>query len=325
MTARRRHEAFHPEKTRACAGFSYARRRVYSPSMTAPSRIATARSAILRWFGRNGRDLPWRRSRDPWAVLVSELMLQQTQVERVIPKYEAFLERWPTPAALAASPLGDVLRAWSGLGYNRRAKHLHEAAKAVVERFDGVVPRTVEALESLPGIGRYTSRAVASFAFNDDVALWDTNVRRIFLRVFAGGEFARRVPGEDALERLLTEALPKGKSRDWHGALMDFGSAVCTGRSPGCGECPLAASCVAAPKFLAGRTPKAALVKRQPAFPGSRRQGRGAIIRLLAERRGGVAVTEIAALSGRADADELLDALVGEGLVARRGGEVRLA
>ncbi len=290
-----------------------------------PPSASAFRATVLRWFGKNGRDLPWRRTRDPWRVLVSELMLQQTQVERVIPKYEAFVARWPTPAALARAPLGDVLRLWSGLGYNRRAKHLREAAKAVVARFGGRVPRRVEDLESLPGVGRYTARAVASFAFNDDVALWDTNVRRIFLRVFAGGEFARRVPDDGALEALLASALPKDRSRDWHGALMDFGSAVCVGRNPRCGSCPLAASCAAAPSFLSGRVPKSGLVKKQPAFGGSRRQGRGAIVRLLAGRRGGVAVDELAALCGRNDTGTLVDELAAEGLVTVRSGKAKLA
>lgn len=252
-------------------------------------------------------------------------MLQQTQVDRVIPKYEAFVSRWPTPADLARSSLGDVLRLWSGLGYNRRAKHLHEAAKALVSRFGGRVPRHVAELESLPGVGRYTARAVASFAFNDDVALWDTNVRRIFLRVFAGGEFAKRVPGDAELEALLAAALPKGRSRDWHNALMDFGSAVCVGRNPRCGACPLASSCLAASSFLANRVPRAGLVKKQPAFHGSRRQGRGAIVRLLAERRGGLTVASLATLSGRKDAATLVEGLTADGLVSLRGDKVKLA
>lgn len=306
---------FHIRRGRVCS----------SASMPEISRIAAVRSAILRWFSRNCRDLPWRRTRDAWRVLVSELMLQQTQVDRVIPKYDAFIARWPTPAALATSPLGEVLRSWSGLGYNRRAKHLHAAAKAVVARFGGRVPRTVKELESLPGVGRYTARAVASFAYGDDVALWDTNVRRIFLRVFTGGEFSRRATADTALEAMLDAALPRGRSRDWYGALMDFGSAVCLGRKPRCEVCPLARSCVAAASFRAGRTPRTALVKRQAGFEGSWRQGRGAVVRLLADTNGGLALAELVRRTGRADAPAIVEDLAREGLVVSRSGKVRLA
>lgn len=200
--------------------------------MSTPFDLLRIRKIILRWFAKHGRDLPWRRTRDPWAVLVSEFMLQQTQVERVIPKYFDFLQRWPTPAALAKSSLAEVLASWSGLGYNRRAKNLHAAAIMICEKFGGEVPIDVNVLISLPGIGRYTAAAVASFAGNIDVVFWDTNVRRIFLRVLHGGEFARRLPDDAALEATLDRALPRGRSRDWHGALMDFGSAVCASRAP---------------------------------------------------------------------------------------------
>jgi A/G-specific adenine glycosylase len=293
--------------------------------MTSSARVIALRTAVLRWFSRHGRTLPWRETRDPWRVLVSEFMLQQTQVERVIPKYQAFVRRWPTPSALAAAPLAEVVRAWSGLGYNRRAKHLHDASKAIAARFGGEVPRSTDELESLPGIGAYTARAVASFAFNDDVALWDTNVRRIFLRVVAGGEFAKSLPDDRALEAMLASAVPKGRSRDWHGALMDFGSAVCTGRKPLCGACPARRHCAASAGFLSGREPRVSLVKKQAAFAGSRRQGRGALIRLLASRRTGIEAARLAVLSGRADAAALIDDLEREGLVTRKGARVRLA
>lgn len=297
----------------------------FKKPITMTPTLAAFRRAVLGWFGREGRDLPWRRTRDAWRVLVSEVMLQQTQVERVIPKYEAFVRRWPTPAALAASSTGDVLAAWSGLGYNRRAARLREAAIAIVGRHGGAMPADVESLEALPGVGRYTARAVAAFAHDRDVALWDTNIRRIFLRYFLGGEFAGRVPGNAELESVLAAALPKGRSRDWHGALMDLGSAVCAGRLPRCGSCPLARSCMAAPRFMAGEAPPRALVRPQPRFEGSRRQARGAVIReLAAAGRKGIRESEAAARLARPDAADVIDALVGEGLIVRRRGSLFL-
>ncbi len=284
--------------------------------------IPRVRASILRWFVRHGRDLPWRRTRDPWAVLVSEFMLQQTQVDRVIPKYLDFLARWPNPAALASAALADVLILWSGLGYNRRAKHLREAARAIVDRFDGAVPSGVTALESLPGIGRYTARAIASFAYNADVALWDVNVRRIFMRLMYGGEFAKHLPNDEVLEAMLARALPRGHSRDWHGALMDFGSAVCVSRAPACASCPLRRSCKAAPSFLAGRAPRARLIPLQARFEGSRRQVRGAIVRLLGEQ-GPLSLTKVVAAT-RSDAEAVIMELAREGLVVRCGRLIAL-
>jgi|SRR5688572_24228440 len=294
-------------------------------STTMTPTAAAFRQAVLRWFVRNGRDLPWRRTRDAWSVLVSEVMLQQTQVERVVPKYEAFVKRWPTPTSLAKSGLGEVLAAWSGLGYNRRAARLREAAMAMMERHGGAMPAEIEALEALPGVGRYTARAVAAFAYDRDVALWDTNIRRIALRYFFGGEFADRDQGDAALELLLASVLPKGRSRDWHGALMDLGSAVCASRLPRCAACPLAGSCVAAPRFLAGQAPPRALVRPQPRFEGSRRQARGAVVRELAAAGAkGVLEARLRTRLGRPDASDVIDALVREGLAARRRGRLFL-
>ncbi len=294
-----------------------------SEKMKTPIAILRLRKTILRWFDANARDLPWRRTRDPWAVLVSEYMLQQTQVERVIPKYLDFLRRWPTPAALAESSLAEVLATWSGLGYNRRAKNLHAAAIAICEQFGGVVPLDVDALISLPGIGRYTAAAVASFAGNADVVLWDTNIRRIFMRVLHGGEFARRLPDDATLETILSRVLPRGRSRDWHGALMDFGSAVCVSRAPACAACPLAASCVAAPSFLAGKSPRVALIRPQSKFEGSRRQARGAIVRLLTEK-GPLTETYVIAATACKDARAVITDLERDGMLRREGDLITL-
>jgi A/G-specific adenine glycosylase len=189
--------------------------------------------ALLAWYERERRDLPWRRTRDPYRILVSELMLQQTQVARVVPRYEAWIERWPTAEALAAAPLADVLREWVGLGYNRRAVRLHEAARAVAA---GGWP---ERLEDLPGVGPYTAAAVGSFAFGRQVVAVDTNARRVFER--AG-----------ALEP------PEGAAATFNQATMELGARICTARRPRCGECPLTRGCpssgaVAAPQRRPGR------------------------------------------------------------------------
>src|SRR5579872_4755747 len=173
---------------------------------------------ILSWYDTFKRDLPWRGDPDPYHILVSEIMLQQTGIARVIPKYLAFLERFPTLNALAGASTADVLRQWHGLGYNRRALNLKRAAEAAVERFGGQLPHTVEELESLPGIGKYTARAVASFAFNLQVPVVDTNVRRV-LSAFAGRELSERETW-DLAERVL----PTGRAADWNQALMDYGA-----------------------------------------------------------------------------------------------------
>ncbi|HUG56290.1 MAG TPA: A/G-specific adenine glycosylase, partial [Candidatus Limnocylindrales bacterium] len=198
------------------------------------TRAARVRSALLRWYGRRGRDLPWRRTRDPYAILVSEVMLQQTQVARVLTAYERFLRRFPTPRALAAAALGDVLREWSGLGYNRRARDLQRAARAAP---DGL-PGDVAGLDALPGIGPYTAGAVACFAYGAPAAFADTNIRRVLGRVFLGrtASLAEAV----ALDRSL---LPRRAADRWHHALMDLGAACCRARAPRCGECPLRALC----------------------------------------------------------------------------------
>jgi len=178
------------------------------------------RTSILDWYGVYRRDLPWRGDPDPYHVLLSEVMLQQTQVHRVIPAYHRFLARFPTLGDLASAPTADVLRAWAGMGYNRRALYLKRAAQAVREGYGGSLPRSVEELERLPGIGRYTSRAVACFAFGVQVAVVDTNVRRL-LSGFAGRQLT-----EKETETLADLLLPSGRAADWNQALMDYGSLV---------------------------------------------------------------------------------------------------
>jgi A/G-specific adenine glycosylase len=200
---------------------------------------------LLTWFGQTGRDLPWRRTRDPYAILVSEVMLQQTQVERVVPRFIAWLERWPTVEALAAASPADVIREWQGLGYNRRGLNLHRAARVVAE---GGWP---DDLTALPGVGPYTAAAVANFAFGRDVLPVDTNVRRV-------------------QERTGHEFLPRAAQ-----ALMDLGATICLARIPRCGACPLAERCPS-------RGKRYEPLRRQSRFEGSFRQRRAATLRLVA-------------------------------------------
>ena len=204
-------------------------------------------AALLAWFEGNARDLPWRKTRDPYAILVSEVMLQQTQVERVVPRYLAWLERWPTVEALAAAPARDVIRAWQGLGYNRRAVSLHRAAQHVASR------GWPDDLTDLPGVGRYTADAVAAFAFGEPVLPEDTNVRRVQER--SGHRFRA----------------------DCAQALMDLGATVCLGRVPRCGVCPLAERCPS-------RGRRYEPVRRQGRFEGSFRQRRARMLRAVADR-----------------------------------------
>jgi A/G-specific adenine glycosylase len=246
--------------------------------------------AVLAWYGQNATDLPWRRTRDPYAILVSEVMLQQTQVARVVPRYLEWLERWPVVDALAAAAPAEVIRAWSGLGYNRRAVNLHRCAQAVAER--GGFPREPDELAKLPGIGPYTAAAIACFAFGAQIAAPDTNARRVLERAF---------PGTDVPP-------PPGRAYDWNQALFDLGREVCIARTPRCGACPLAAGCPS-------RGQTYAPLRRQTRFEGSFRQRRA---RLLREIAAGDGVPE-----RECDAEALVS-LVRDGLAEVSDGEARL-
>ena len=221
----------------------------------APSHLRRVHAGLLRWYGEHGRRLPWRQTRDPYAILVSEMMLQQTQVDRVLPKYAAFLAAFPTIAALAAASRGEVIRQWAGLGYNRRAVHLHRIAQQVVADHDGKLPTDPVILRTLPGIGRYTAAAVACFAAEAPVAVLDTNVRRVLGRVFLDAWLSDDEPTETPPERtgwLLAEAaLPHRDAYAWNQALMDLGATVCTAARPACRVCPLAQVCTYRQRRLA--------------------------------------------------------------------------
>ncbi len=202
---------------------------------------------LLDWFDRNGRaDLPWRRNRDAYHIVVSEFMLQQTQVERVVQLFEAFMQRWPSFASLAVASQADVLRAWRGLGYNSRAVRLHRLAKAVVAEHGGVLPQEEAMLRALPGIGPYTARAVRAFAFNAEALAVDTNVRRIVHRTHYGIEWPPRATAAQ-LDVAGLALVPAGKGYAFNSALMDLGATLCTARAPKCLICPLQSICAAAP------------------------------------------------------------------------------
>ena len=202
---------------------------------------------LLRWYGRHGRaTLPWRIARDPYRTVVSEFMLAQTQVDRVVPKFESFVERFPNFRSLAQATPADVLREWKGLGYNSRAVRLQRLGEAVVTRYGGALPSERDRLRTLPGIGPYIASAIRAFAFDIDDAPIDTNVRRIVNRLFFGVEYPRAA-GARELDGRARELVPPGRAHDWNSALMDLGATTCTARAPQCLLCPLRADCSAAP------------------------------------------------------------------------------
>ena len=245
----------------------------------------TLTSAVSDWYAGAARDLPWRqRGVDPWAVLVSEVMLQQTQVARVLPAYAAWLERWPTPAALAADPPGEAVRMWGRLGYPRRALRLHACAVTVVERFGGELPVTVPELLTLPGVGDYTARAVVAFAHRRRVPVVDTNVRRVVARTVEGVADAA-VSKRDL--QLVEDLLPADDEAAATAsiAFMELGALVCTSRAPRCPVCPVLDCCA---WVLAGRPPLDAPVRRPQAYAGTDRQVRGRLLGVLRDADGPV-------------------------------------
>jgi len=213
--------------------------------MTQTERATAARKALLAWYRRHQRDLPWRRTRDPYAVWVAEVMLQQTQVATVVPYYARFLKRFPTVARLAKAPLGAVLKAWEGLGYYGRARRLHRAAKIVAGEFGGRLPKTATELHRLPGIGRYTAGAIASIAFGRAEPVLDGNVERVLCRVFRIRRNAKASATQKRLWRLAQLMVAPGRAGTVNQALMDLGATVCTPRGPACGRCPLRRVCSA--------------------------------------------------------------------------------
>lgn len=266
----------------------------------APQRVADLHATLARWFAREARDLPWRSpDRTPWGVLVSEVMLQQTPVVRVLPVWTEWMDRWPHPADLAAEAAGEAVRAWGRLGYPRRALRLHAAATVIADEHGGLVPDTEEGLLSLPGVGSYTAAAVASFAYGRRATVVDTNIRRVHARLL-GGE-ALPAPSLTAAEqRRAAELLPADAdlSVAWNAAAMELGAVVCTARSPRCGECPVSGECA----WLAAGEPPPTYTPRGQAWHGTDRQVRGAVMAVLRAAESPVA----RALFGPATTSEML-------------------
>ncbi len=273
------------------------------------SEAAARQEALLAWYDRHRRALPWREERDPYRVLVSEVMLQQTQAARVAPYYLRFLAAFPTAEALAAAPLDDVLRLWSGLGYNTRARRLRDAARQVVA---GGWPRSPAGLAALPGVGPYTAAAIACFAFGEQVAAPDANARRVLSR-WRG----RPLAGRDLVEAADQE-LPPARAADWNQALMDLGAGPCRAQQPRCEECPVAAWCAGPDGY---RPPP-----RQAPFAGSARQVRGAVLRALVGSPPR-SPADLAAATGfdAAAVEAAVAALAADDLVEQAGEAVRVA
>ncbi len=267
--------------------------------MTQPSTKANdVRKRLLTWWHANRRDLPWLHTRDPYRILVSDVMLQQTQVDRVIPHYQRWLEAFPTVEALATAPTADVIRLWAGLGYNRRAINLQRTAQAVVDR-GGTFPEDVDSLKALPGIGPYTAGAIACFAFEQDVPFIDTNMRRVLHRVFLGPELPVPLANDKAITALAAEVIPAGDGWNWNQGLIEFGALQCTARKPLCVICPLQQACSAWPDIqtaIAQRQKTTAKAADVP-FRESNRYFRGRVVDALRDHaRGELSLAELGPL-----------------------------
>ncbi|MEY3070822.1 MAG: A/G-specific adenine glycosylase [Actinomycetota bacterium] len=273
--------------------------------------------SIFTWITPRLRQLPWRDTRDPWHVLVSEVMLQQTGVSRALPKWEMFIDAFPTPQQCADAPLGDVLRMWQGLGYPRRAKNLQAAAGVIVAQHNGVVPNTLDELLALPGVGPYTARALLAFAFEDDAAVVDTNIARVLAR-FHG----RTLKARDA-QKLADDWVPQGEAWLWNQALMDLGATVCRPQ-PMCDECPLNKQCSWRGNGTDPSVGSAGVSVAQAKFAGSDRQARGRLIKQLGECAVPIhAVPEIMDRSAEI-AMRLVNDLISDGLIIRQNDELML-
>ena len=288
-----------------------AARRANIDSVTPPETPLVG--AVITWFDRAGRDLPWRRAdAGPWGVLVSEMMLHQTPVARVIPTYLDWLARWPTPAALAADSPGEAVRMWGRLGYPRRALRLHGAAVLICDQHAGEVPTDLDDLLALPGVGSYTARAVASFAYGQRHAVVDTNVRRVVTRAVAGQADAGSPAGDLALVEPLLPQEPATAAR-FAAALMEVGALICTARSPRCTVCPLAADCS---WRRAGYPQPAPPRRRAQSYAGTDRQVRGLLLEVLRSSPGPVVARSLDAVWADAtQRSRALDTLVDDGLV----------
>ena len=279
-------------------------------TMLSDETVALVRVSVGRWAQSVRRDLPWRATRDPWAVLVSETMLQQTQAARVVPKYESFLSRFPTVSACAAAGVGEVVDAWAGLGYNRRAVFLHRLAVTVVERHGGQIPDDLDALLALPGVGAYTARAVLVFAFERDVAVVDTNIGRVLARLCG-----QRL-GLSTAQQFADRLVPPGGGWEWNQTMLDLGALVCVAQSARCSQCPVRSVCQWQGRGADPARASAGVSRGQSRFAGSDRQGRGRLVDAL--RRGPLDGDALAVAAGWPDdhqrARRVAETLVTDGL-----------
>jgi A/G-specific adenine glycosylase len=281
---------------------------------------------VLRWYRKNGRQLPWRNERNPYRILVSEIMLQQTQVSRVLTKYPRFLGLFPSLKMLARARTSDVIKAWEGLGYNSRAPRLQRLAAVVFDKHRGRLPKSIPELRALPGIGRYTAHALACFAFGQRVPVVDTNIERVLSRVFPP-KARSGAPGGNDTWALAESLLPRRHSQDWNQALMDLGAMICTSARPQCDICPLVELCRSAHMVQRSRTGAANSEPGRDGIPN--RIYRGRMIQALREMKSGEAVT-ISALARRTKQDfrsvdrrwfdSLIRALEKDGLLCIKGG-----
>lgn len=296
-----------------------------SPSyIRVPSWSRAASREILRWYSSYGRILPWRNIRDPYRILVAEIMLQQTQVNRVLRLYPLFLRRFPTLTSLASARQSQVVVAWKGMGYNNRAVRLHRLANELLEKNKGRLPRSIEACAQLPGIGRYTAHALIVSVYGEDHPVVDVNIRRVLSRLFWRMQTTREMQHEEKIWTLASKLVPRRNGYNWTQALMDLGATVCTARNPRCGVCPVAARC------LSGRAMTDTPVrrpKREPSLQGvPNRIYRGRIVDVLRTSRRPLQIREIGrkvvpTFSSRHGAwlRRLIEGLLSDGLIAVRG------
>jgi A/G-specific adenine glycosylase len=283
-----------------------------------PQQVSAIQTAMLAWYQQHRRDLPWRQTRDPYAILVAEVMLQQTQVDRVLPKFGQFMHRYPTIQDLAAAPLAELITEWYPLGYNRRPVRLRAIARQITEEHRGQFPQTFDGLIALEGVGPYTAGAILCFAYEQDVAIIDTNIRRIVHRWLLGPDLPHSLANDRQLQPLAEHMLPAGQGYHWNQALMDFGSAVCKSQDPQCQICPVQAHCAAFPAILGQRRLPDQKTQK---FTDSNRYYRGKVLRVLvisslpASQLGLAIKPDFDPVNDAQWLQQLLDGLTADGLV----------
>lgn len=287
--------------------------------------------SLLAWYRRNARSFPWRAvDVDPYTVLVSEIMLQQTQAQRVAEALPRFLQQFPTVERLAAASNAEMIRQWKGMGYNSRALRLRDAARVIVAQHNGVVPRDVDALRALPGIGPYASASIATFAYNKRVVVLDVNVRRVYSRWMRRQRTTIDLERDEALSQFALAVIPQRSAATWHHAVMDLGATICTARSPLCTSCPMADNCASAHVL----EPAQRIKRAEPMFRGEpQRIWRGRFVNTLRDAPRGLTPQALANASGateltvdeRAWFDSVISALVRDNVVTRTRGRIRLA